>query len=124
MQRDEDDLQKLVDTLTSSPMIMNPFSYDNQKADELVNLSTGAVDTKDISTDLLNAHATVFIGNQIKLKWWRFLNGSISQTKPKDLCRYGKSQNASVQGEGFYNISTEREFFSRVAIERRWWIWR
>lgn len=68
MQRDEDDLQKLVDTLTSSPMIMNPFSYDNQKADELVNLSTGAVDTKDISTDLLNAHATVFIGNQIKLK--------------------------------------------------------
>lgn len=114
MTRDKADVEKIVDTVNN---MVNPFEYEE---DELINIASGAVATKEVETDLENAKSrgesefTTFCHKRLQKGDMDFF-ATLKKMKLKTFSSMSKAVKRKVRGKEV-TLKADRNLLARLVV--------
>ena len=117
VQRDEDDVRKLVNCFTSG-LMTNPFSEDTEP---LVNFATGIVLPSDVADGLVRSmekgreQMTTFVQKRINTNVVNFWD-PVPSLQVKTFSSMTKKVNVKAAGDELITVNADRDLFGRLPI--------
>ena len=121
MERDERDVQKLVETLNGQ--MLNPFDTSTHKSNLVMNLATGMTSSEEVSKDIVSAKdigkqcLEEFVNTRLVEGYTKSVMEPIRKNKLKTLSVYRTPVKVvSEKKNSSKTLDADREFFSRLIV--------